>query len=1500
VRRTLYATMAALGLVGAMLSTSAPAQAVQSTQPNLVSAKPVDWTPGVDDGAVRAIVQVGNTIVLGGTFTSVTPVGGVSTSRPYLLAFNATTGALSTTFAPTVDGPVDALVAAPDGQSVYVGGEFANVNGVKSKGLARLRLSDGGAVTGYKIVVVNGNVLDLKLSGNRLWIGGNFTKIATMSQPVLATVNATNGTFDPFMSLQITGLHNGGTTAIQKFDISPDNSKLVMIGNFTSVGGVAHNQAAMLDLTGASAALANWGTSFYNGNCASVFDSYMRDLDISPDGSYVVISTTGAYGGSTSPCDETSRWEMTPTGQTQTATWTDYTGGDTTYAVAITGTAVYVGGHFRWQNNAFAGDRASVGAVAREGIAALDPKNGMPLDWDPGRARGVGVFDMLATPTGLWVGSDTDRIGGWGIHPKIAFFPLTGGKTVPPTATPQLPALAYVAGNTNATNTNVLYRVNAAGPALPSLDSGPDWSSDSGTSSSFRNTGSSIATYASGATANPSVPATTPNAIFDSERYDPNGGSDMQWAFPATAGRHLEVRLYFANRCTCTQSVGQRKFNVSIDNVTKLSNFDIVQDTGGTNIGEMKSFLVTSDGSVNINFTHVTENPLVNGIEIIDKDVVLNGTPDDIKVRSFDGTTSGTTTTLPSTGIAWSQSRGGFYINGLVYSGWSDGNLYARPFDGTTFGAAVSVAGMDQIVPLTAFHTDIKTTNAMFFDSAQNRLYFTLAGTNALYYRAFTPSTNVIGAVRYQATNTSTMNFANASAMYLSGSTLYVGDRTTGNLVKVSFGSGVVSGTPTTVSGPGVDSTSWYARSAFLAPVPGAPNQPPTAAFTSSCTDNVCDFDASGSTDSDGIITSYTWTFGDGDTAASSEPTHTYAASGTFPVTLTVSDNGGDSSQVTHSVSVTSADLPPTAAFTSSCTALACSFDGSGSSDPDGTVEAWSWTFGDGGTASEPSPSYTYDSPGSYSVTLKVTDDMGAINTLTQQVTVSATAANIGFVAANTGVANAVKVNVTVPAAVQADNTLLLYATSANATTPMTAPAGWTLVDSATGTGVQTKIWTMSATAGSAGTTVPVSLGVAAKTTVVLAAYSGVSATTPIGAHALALETTSKAAHVTPTVSTSLTGAWLVSYWSDVTTNTTSWTPPAGQSNRATVFGAGGGHVSSLLTDLNGPLTVGTVGGYSAKATVASAKAAMATVVLTPDGASVPNNPPTAAFTSPCTALSCSFDSSGSSDSDGTIASYAWTFGDGGTSPLANPSHTYGAGGTYDVTLTVTDNGNAVGTLTKQVTVSSTPSNIGFVAANTGVANAVKVNVTVPAAVQAGNTMLLYATSANATTSLAAPAGWTLVDSAAGTGVQTKVWSMPATAGSAGSTVAVNLGVQAKVTLVLAAYSGVSATGSIGAHAVALETTSQASHVTPTLSTSLAGAWLVSYWSDVTTDTTSWTPPAGQSNRATVFGAGGGHVSSLLTDLNGPLTVGTVGGYTAKATVASAKAAMVTVVLKSS
>lgn len=80
------------------------------------------------------------------------------------------------------------------------------------------------------------------------------------------------------------------------------------------------------------------------------------------------------------------------------------------------------------------------------------------------------------------------------------------------------------------------------------------------------------------------------------------------------------------------------------------------------------------------------------------------------------------------------------------------------------------------------------------------------------------------------------------------------------------------------------------------------------------------------------------------------------------------------------------------------------------------------------------------------------------------------------------------------------------------------------------------------------------------------------------------------------------------------------------------------------------------------------------------------NVPPTAAFTSSCSNLRCSFNASASKDPDGTIASYAWNFGDGTSGTGPSPSRTYAAPGSYNVTLTVTDNGGAKGTTTRTVT----------------------------------------------------------------------------------------------------------------------------------------------------------------------------------------------------------------------
>ena len=84
------------------------------------------------------------------------------------------------------------------------------------------------------------------------------------------------------------------------------------------------------------------------------------------------------------------------------------------------------------------------------------------------------------------------------------------------------------------------------------------------------------------------------------------------------------------------------------------------------------------------------------------------------------------------------------------------------------------------------------------------------------------------------------------------------------------------------------------------------PNIPPTASFTYSCTELACDFDASGSSDSDGMIESYLWDFGDGNGGSGVTITHTYSAAGTYSVVLTVTDDDGAEDSDTQGVTVTS------------------------------------------------------------------------------------------------------------------------------------------------------------------------------------------------------------------------------------------------------------------------------------------------------------------------------------------------------------------------------------------------------------------------------------------------------------------------------------------------------------------------------------------------------------------------------------------------------------------
>ncbi|WP_237771459.1 PKD domain-containing protein [Kribbella sp. ALI-6-A] len=1113
-RKSCFCVLLALltALTGSLVVLGPSASAVQVTQDRVVTDDPANWTPHVLDGSVKTIQQFGNRILIGGEFTQVQSRDGATTyARTNLAAFNATTGEIDASFAPNPDGEVTTIIPAGDGASAFVAGYFNNISGGGSPSVAKIDVTTGARVSGFHFPRIDGRVKDLRLSNGRLWLAGLFTTIEGHPQAGLATVDPATGAYDPYMALQIAGLHNGGVTTVLKIDITPDGGNLVAIGNFDTIQGVKHHQVFMLNLTGPAATVENWQTNFYNTACSSSFQTYMRDLDISPDGSYFVISTTGAYGGSLTACDSTARWNTGARGSDLKAKWINNTGGDTTYAVAITGSVVYTGGHARWQNNPFSGDSAGQGAVSRPGIAALDPVNGLPLSWNPTRERGVGVFDLLATPAGLWVGSDTDRIGNFEYHGKIAFFPLAGGTVIAANNTPTLPNNLYIAGRRK-----------------------------------------------------------------------------------------------------------QQLLSVTWDNTLSRS--------------------------------------------------------------SFNGTTATALTSVPN-GVTWGSNRGAFMLNGQLYAGWSNGAFDRRSFDGTTFGAATAVNTGDLLTNMSTWHGEVQNITGMFFDSG--RIYYTRSGQSNLYYRYFTPESNVVGANVFTATGSLTgINFSQVNGMVLAGNTLYWAQSTDGTLRKATWNPATatpVAGTAQTLS-TGID---WRARTLFLYqdPTGQGPNQSPTAQAAVNCTDLNCTYSSAGSTDPDGTIASYAWTFGDGTTSTDANPTHRYAAAGTYSVGLTVTDNRGGTASKVQNVAVTHVNTLPTATFGESCDSLTCAFDGSASSDPDGPITGYAWNFGDSTTGSGAKPSHTYGASGTYTVTLTVTDNEGGTKTTSHPVTV-------------------------------------------------------------------TRV----------------------------------------------------------------------------------------------------------------------------------------------------NQGPTASFTTDCTDLACGTNAAGSTDSDGSITGYAWTFGDGGTGSGATASHTYAAAGTYTISLTVTDNDGATASTTRSVTVVDPARTIDFVGSSRVNGNAASFTLTVPSAVSAGDALLLFFADNDPGPVITGPAGWTLVESVASTNQVGRLWRRTATASDAGSTVQVVTSTLTKADATLLAYRGTAA-DPISGSATGSETVSQAAHTTPTLSTSTVGGKLVSYWAEKSSATTTLTPPAGTTTRASSTGSGSGRITALTVDSNDPVVPGTVGGLTATADSASARALMFSVVL---
>jgi parallel beta-helix repeat protein len=434
--------------------------------------------------------------------------------------------------------------------------------------------------------------------------------------------------------------------------------------------------------------------------------------------------------------------------------------------------------------------------------------------------------------------------------------------------------------------------------------------------------------------------------------------------------------------------------------------------------------------------------------------------------------------------------------------------------------------------------------------------------------------------------------------------------------------------------------------------------------------------DASGSSDSDASpIDTYTFDFGDGTIKgpqSGATANHVFAQTGTFTVTVTVRDTAGLTSTASTQVTVTNVpDAPPSAQLSvspgSGSAPLEVTADASASSDTDSTpVDTYKFDFGDGtvvGPQSEPTATHSFTEPGTYTVTVTVTDTAGLWSRATREVAVDPADVPPTAALTVTPTSGTAPLDVTADASGSTDpdpDGISSYRFDFGDGTVKGPQAGPTANHQYTSAGTYTVTVTVADASGltsTASTQVTVLAPDAPPSAVVVATpHSG---TAP-------LDVTADASGSTDTDSTPIDH-----YRFDFGDGTVKG-PQSGATATHTYTQAGTFTLTVTVTD-----------------TAGQSSAATTQVTVT-----APNLPPSASLTATPSAglvpLQVNLDASGSTDPDAfPIDTYRFDFGDGATTPTqtsAFASHTYTAAGVYTAKVTVTDKAGASSTATVQIT----------------------------------------------------------------------------------------------------------------------------------------------------------------------------------------------------------------------
>jgi hypothetical protein len=1144
-------------------STPAPPQKGQ-----LPNAVPSAITPQVDDGAVWSVAQVGNTMVIGGSFTS---VGGQS--RPGVAAFDATTGTLSATFTPNVaGGQVYSVLPGPDSNSVYVGGAFTSINGQPAQYVALLNLTTGQVVPTFTPPAFDyGMVRDMAVAGNRLILGGFFAHVGGKTHNGLATLNATTGALDPYLSVQLAGHHNQSGSGAQGYvgpwalDVSPDGSRLVVTGNFKTADGLLRDQLVMIDLNATSAVVdPNWATQRYSPLCFSwAFDGYTRGVTFAPDSSYFVVNATGG-GNPGTLCDATSRFETASVGTNIQPTWVDETGGDTVWGVTVTNDAIYVGGHARWMNNPLGVDHAQPGAVPRPGLAALDPVSGRPYSWNPGHnPLGKAVYALLATPTGLWMGYDDNYIGNYKyLRQKIAFFPYAGGATVASTYTGPLPGTVYLgspSGQGDSLSSSSFDGTNATSLQAVTGSNVP-WSNSRG---AFMVGNQVFYGSSDGYLYSVSFDGTTFGTPVKIDPYhdpiwdgvDTHDGTTFDGMSPSLYGQMNSVTgMFYA---------GGRLY------YTLANDPNLYSRWFSPDSGIMDETTTTATSSVNFS---TADGMFLSGNTLY----VVNGSNGSMYTASFaNGVVSGTATLVngPSTGGP----------------NWSNRSLF---FDGAP----------PADIPPTAVFTSSCPDNGCTFDASGSS---DPDGSIASYSWDFGDGNSGTG--------------VNPHHTYSAGGQYSVTLTVTDNQGAQSMVEHDV-----TVSAPPNDPISFIGAShsapgatltkSVTIPPSATPGDEMLLVFTTSKTGTWSGPGASWTqvgTNTNTSIVSTLWqrqvVSGDpGSTVSVTSPAYAKGV-------LSLADYRGVDPTNPIDTYASLGDTGGTSHTTPTVTAHTGDWGVSFWTDKSVAVSQWTIAAGvtQRDTAIDNGPSGRCSMLLGDSAAALSAGPYGGLTSTTDQSSDRAimwtvlldpapTKQPISFVGASHSAPGATLTkSATIPAAATPGDEMLLVFTAAKTSTWSGPGAGWTQVSTTTDATIVSTLWQRQVVAGDPGSTVSVTSSAYAKGVLSLATYHGVNQTNPIDASA-GLGDAGGTSHTTPTVAANA-GDWGVSFWTDKSTAVSQWTIAAGVTQRDTAIDNGpSGRCSMLLGDSAGALSAGSYGGFTSTTDQPSDKAIMWTVALAP------------------------------------------------------------------------------------------------------------------------------------------------------------------------------------------------------------------------------------------------------------------------------------------------------------